>query len=237
VFNHTSGSYVFANPITGSARVVQRGAGTTILSASSSYSGSTIISAGTLALSAASNPIAASGTIDVAAASVLDVSSVTGGFTLASGQTLSGAGTVAGSATAAAGSTVSPAGAALGTLSFGSSLNLLGTLAIDVSGSTTDRAAVSGPLTLDPASIVSFTVGSSLTEPAYVFATYGSLSGTFGTVTSLPTGYSLDYNYLGGNQLALVAVPEPGTLALAAAGCIMGITVATRRKRRGGTAV
>lgn len=233
VFNHSDAAYAFANPITGSTRVVQRGTGKTTLSGSSSYTGATLISAGTLALAAASNSIASSGTIDVAAAAVLDVSTVTGGFVLASAQTLSGAGSVAGGATAAAGSIVSPGGAAIATLTFGSNLNLLGTLAIDVSGTAADVAAVGGPLALDPASTVSFTTGSPLTEPAYVFATYASLVGTFGTVTGLPTGYLLDYNYLGGNQVALVAVPEPGTLALAATGCLIVAARLARRSRRG----
>jgi autotransporter-associated beta strand protein/T5SS/PEP-CTERM-associated repeat protein len=232
VFNHTSGGLTFSNPIGGSTRVVQRGAGTTILSGSTTYTGPTTISGGTLALSAAANNIATSGTIDVAAAAVFDVTSVTGGFVLASGQTLSGAGSVAGGATAAAGSIVSPGGASLNTLAFGSTLSLIGTLAIDVSGTATDLATVGGALTLDPASTVSFTVGSPLTEPAYVFATYASLAGTFGTVSGLPSGYSLDYNYLGGNQVALVAVPEPGTLAIAGmAGCMATVAAISRRSR------
>ena len=230
-FNHTASSHTFANPITGSARVIQAGSGKTILTGSSSYTGATTVSAGTLALAAATNPIASSGTIDVAAAAVLDVASVTGGFALASDQTLTGVGAVVGGVATDAGSTVSPAGAALGGLSFGSSLNLVGILAIDVSGTATDLASVAGPLTLDPASTVIFTVGSPLTEPAYVFATYASLAGTFGTVTSLPTGYSLEYNYLGGNQLALVAVPEPGTLVLAAVGCVAAFTTFRRSRR------
>ncbi|MFM7243094.1 MAG: beta strand repeat-containing protein [Planctomycetaceae bacterium] len=233
VFNHSDAAYSFANPITGSTRVVQRGSGKTTLSGSSSYTGATLVSAGTLALAAASNPIASSGTIDVAAASVLDVSSVTGGFVLASGQTLSGAGLVTGGVTGTAGSIVSPGGAAVNTLTFASTLNLLGTLAIDVSGTTADLAAVGGLLTLDPASTVSFTVGSPLTEPAYVFASYNSLLGTFGNVTGLPTGYALDYNYLGGKQVALVAVPEPGTLILGSTGCLFAAFSLSRRSRRG----
>ncbi len=231
VLDHTDGSYTLASRITGSTRVTQRGAGKTILTGSNSYSGPTTVTAGTLALSAATSNITSSGTIEIADAGALDVSSVTGGFSLASGQTLSGGGAVVGGVTAAAGSIVSPGAAAIDTLSFGSTLSLYGTLAIGMSGSTTDLAAIGGALSIDPASAVSFTVGSALTEPAYVFATYASLAGTFGTVNGLPTGYSLDYNYLGGNQLALVAVPEPGTLAIAAAG-VAALATGVRRRRQ-----
>ena len=230
VFNHSSASHTFANPISGGISVTQQGSGKTVLTGSNSYTGSTTVSSGTLALSAAANNIASSGTISVAAGSVLDVSGVTGGFALASAQTLAGSGSVSGAATAASGATVAPGGAAIGTLSFGSSLSLVGSLAIGLSGSTTDLLAVAGGLTLDPASIVDFSVGSPLTEAAYVFGSYATLAGTFGTVNGLPTGYTVDYNYLSGNQLALVAVPEPSTLGLAVAGMAAAIVAVRRRK-------
>ena len=44
-------------------------------------------------------------------------------------------------------------------------------------------------------------------------ANYTSLTGSFAS-TSLPTGYTLDYDYQGNSQIALVAVPEPGQLLL-----------------------
>jgi len=46
-----------------------------------------------------------------------------------------------------------------------------------------------------------------------VFATYNSLVGTFASVTGTPTNYMVDYAF-GGNSIAIVAVPEPSTLAL-----------------------
>ncbi len=68
------------------------------------------------------------------------------------------------------------------------------------------------------AGVVDFSTLGTLNDTAYVFASYSSLTGTmFAGVSNLPAGYSIDYNYLGGNDIALV-IPEPGTLALLALG-------------------
>lgn len=228
VFSHTSSGYTFANPLSGGLQVQQFPAGRTVLSGSNSYTGSTLVqSGGTLALSAAANNIAAS--TDVAVYGVLDVTGVTGGFVLASGQTLRGNGGVLGGVTTGTGSIVQPQGS--GTLAFGSTLTQAGGLEIFLSGSQSGGIGVTSALTLDPTSAVTFTVGDPLTAPAYVFGSYGSLAGTFGSVTGLPAGYVIDYNYLGGNRMALVAVPEPGTVALALAGLAIS-AVAVRRRRR-----
>ncbi|MGB2092380.1 MAG: autotransporter-associated beta strand repeat-containing protein, partial [Akkermansiaceae bacterium] len=93
--------------------------GDVILSGVNTYTGNTTVSGGTLTLSAADNNIASSAAIDVSAGATLDVSGVTNGFALASGQTLSGAGTVTGDMTIASGSVLSP-GNSPGTLSTGS---------------------------------------------------------------------------------------------------------------------
>ena len=68
---------------------------------------------------------------------------------------------------------------------------------------------------------VDFEVLTALDDPAYIFARYTApLGGSeFATVTDLPDGYRIDYNYLQGNQIALVVVqaadiPEPATMAL-----------------------
>jgi len=70
-----------------------------------------------------------------------------------------------------------------------------------------------------------------------VFAKYASLSGAFSSISGLPSGYSLDYNYLGGNQIALVsgAVPEIDPAAagsvLALVGGALGMLERRRRRR------
>ena len=115
--NQTSGTREYQGRITdgGTATsLVKSGAGTLILDnrsgTASSYTGTTSVSAGTLALqdTATNNAIASSCVIDVASGATLDVSGVTSGFKLASGQTLSGAGSVVGGTTVGAGATLSP---------------------------------------------------------------------------------------------------------------------------------
>jgi autotransporter-associated beta strand protein len=87
--------------------LVKSGDKTLTLGGTSTYSGPTTVAAGTLKLDAAGS-IAASPTIDVASGAVLDVASVTGGFQLAAGQTLKGAGTVSGALTVTSGATLQP---------------------------------------------------------------------------------------------------------------------------------
>jgi autotransporter-associated beta strand protein len=217
-FNHNETNYLFANGMTGGLAVVQEGPGKTILTGTSSYTGNTTILSGTLALQAAINNIASSGTIAVAAGAAFDVSGVTSGFTLASGQTLTGAGTVTGATEIAAGATLAPGTSGLGTLTFTDNLSIFGTLAMELSGTTSDLLDVSGgTLTLGAGSTLDLTSLSSLSGTAHVLASYGSLSGTFSVVSGLPQYYWVDYNYLGGNQIAIV-VPEPSSLALAGIG-------------------
>jgi fibronectin-binding autotransporter adhesin len=77
---------------------------------------------------------------------------------------------------------------------------------------------------------VSFTITGALDDAAYVIATYSGLTGTeFSSVSGLPSGYVIDYNYLGGNQIALVAVPEPGAAALFGAASLAGLLLRRRR--------
>lgn len=227
-FNHNEATYLFSNAMSGSLAVVQEGPGKTILSGTSVYTGDTSILSGTLALQAAANNIASSQTISVASGATFDVAGVTGGFALASSQTLTGAGTVAGATEIASGATLAPGTAGIGTLTFTDNLSILGTLAIELSGTTSDLLDVSGrALTLGVGSTLDLTSLTALSGTGHVLASYGTLSGTFSTINGLPQYYWVDYNYLGGNQIAVV-VPEPSALALAG----IGLAALGRRWRR-----
>lgn len=81
------------------------------------------------------------------------------------------------------------------------------------------------------AGVVDFTVLGPLDDDVYVIASYTSLTGAnFASVSSLPSGYTIDYAYNGGTQIALV-VPEPGTIGLLTGGlCAVLIFGRNRRK-------
>ncbi|MEI7898662.1 MAG: Calx-beta domain-containing protein [bacterium] len=90
------------------------GTGLWMLDNANTYSGLTTVKAGTLALGSGGS-IGNSSGVQVYSGALFDVSVPGSGFTLASGQTLSGNGTVKGSLTAASGSTNAP-GMSIGTL-------------------------------------------------------------------------------------------------------------------------
>ena len=236
VFDHNASSYSFDNVLSGALRVEQKGSGTTTLTAASSYTGKTEVLAGTLALSGASNGIAASPAIEVSSGANLDVTGVTGGFSLGGSQTLAGGGSVAGDVTAPSGSTISPGlNGGTGTLTFINDVTLAGNLAIDVNGSQIDQL-VAAVLLLSPGASLAFTTTAAPSGAALALATYSSLLGTFSSVTGLPAGYSLDYAWQG-NQIALVAnaAPDavPGPLPLAGALVAWRSGRALRRRLRG----
>lgn len=234
VFDHNASSYSFDNVLSGDLRVEQKGSGTTTLTAASSYTGNTQVLAGILALSGASNGIAASPAIEVSSGASLDVSGVSGGFSLGGSQTLAGGGSVTGNVTAPSGSTISPGlNGNTGTLTFLNDVTLAGTLAIDVTGSLIDQLVASA-LQLNRGASLAFTSTGAPSGAALALATYSSLLGSFSSVTGLPAGYSLDYAWQG-NQIALVRNPDavPGPLPLAGVLVAWRSSRALRRRLRG----
>jgi autotransporter-associated beta strand protein len=164
---------------------------------------------------------------------VLNGASTFTGNTQLDAGTLSGTGSLVSSLAVGSGATVYPGLSGSGTFAVAAGSTLAGTLAItvDTTGSgSSNLFGVGGLLDLSAASsTVNFNAIGTLDDPAYVFASYGSLNGTFGTVNNLPTGYAIDYAYLG-NFIALVPVPEPTTYAILS-GAAMALLI--RRRRRG----
>ncbi len=78
--------------------------------------------------------------------------------------------------------------------------------------------------------------GDTLVGAGGTIARYGTLSGAFASITGLPSGgWTIDYNYLGLNQIALISpVPEidPGSLAGVLAVLAGALGLCERRARR-----
>jgi autotransporter-associated beta strand protein len=217
--------------------LTKQGAGLLTLSGYNSYSGSTTITAGTLALINWSS--LASSLIDVQSGATFDVSARRGGFTLDIGKTLKGSGTIVGNliikGNHAPGNspgieTVKGNYSMLGQLN----IELAGTTAgtgydqvlLPLNGSTNYNATLSGTLSLDWTGLS----GSTDTTKLWILEndTTGTLSGAFKNyVNGASLGnhdgrdwflwYGADAatgNTTGGNDVLIASVPEPSTIIM-----------------------
>jgi len=151
--------------------LTKSGSGALTLSAIDTYTGPTVVSAGTLMVN---------GTL-----------SATSSVTAASATTLGGGGTISGPVSVAG--TLAPGTTGTGTLATGS-LTLTGTYACQINGSASDNVTVNGDLDLTGATLT-VTEITPKSQPSYVIATYtGTLTGTF---ASVPSGYTVDYSTAG----------------------------------------
>ncbi len=132
------------------------------------------------------------------------------GTTIVSAGSLGGIGSVAGPLVVGEGATVAP-GASAGTFTAGAT-TISGSYACELDGENGDRLVVNGALDLSATtdSLDLSEPGFGATRPVYIIATYTTLTGDFGaSVSGLPDTYVLHYNYLGGNQIALVRPITP----------------------------
>ena len=199
-FNRSS-DMAFGNVISGTGGVRQTGTGTTTLNGNNTDSGATSVTAGTLLVNVTQTG--------------------TGAVTVSSGATLRASGKMSGAVTITG--TLAPGISRIGMLESGQigatprTTTINGTLQIDTNGSAgtpTDVLNAAGALTLGAASTLDFnSIGTPLTAASYVIASdAGILTGTFGTVTDLPPGYSLVYNFNNGvtsTNIALVKTASP----------------------------
>lgn len=149
VANNAGNIYALSNRLEGPGGFAKIGAGILQLATNNSHNGPTIVSNGTLQLFENAS-IDTSPLIDVKGGAVLDVTrkAGAGGLTLASGQTLQGAGTVAGGVIAGAGTAILP-GTSPGTLSIASNLTLNGAgITMELNGATTEGGGVNDLITV-----------------------------------------------------------------------------------------
>lgn len=231
-----------------SGGLTKKGTGTLALGGANTYTGSTVIEAGILALTGS---ISGSKSVNVKPGAALDVSSLIGGLTLASGQTLQGGGNVVGNVGLAEGAKLSP-GESSGTLTFAGNLDIrlaitpvasasllfeFGTLA------NSDKVVLSsGALTIGTGVLgfddFAFTALGNLSADTYTLFDGNSpivgsldpnaanLTGTFGG--GFTGTLSLADN---GNDLVLMVVPEPCCAAALLAGFASMLGLARFRRR------
>ena len=255
--SNTGANTISGNIVNGSGsnitNLVKSGAGKWVISRNSaaSYTDTTTVSAGTLALAASSgtnNPIANSSKIYVDNGGNLDVSgiSTSGNFRLGSAQTLAGTGDVYGTVTSyTSGSKVMPGDTDTpGTLTLHNNFTLSsGTaLAIESNGSTFSLLSVGGNVTLGGSLALKANFQPALNTPITIVdkTSPGAVSGIFAGLaqgayfhpasgTYASDWYSISYTGGDSNDVTISrhAVPEPGSLSL----LVMSGVAMLRRRR------
>lgn len=198
--------------ISGTGGLTFNGPGRLTLDALNTYSGSTTVAAGTLALVQA-GAVGGSSGISILGGASLDVSGIGGGFSLGTGQSLGGAGSILGNLTFGSGSQL--------VFSQTATLTLSGGTASFFSGTPGSRFGIDD------------LIGLTSSTPE---STYTLLSGAVDTTNLDNVGASNAFNLGGGKSayfqsgsLQVVVVPEPGSVALALLG-LGGAAWALRRR-------
>lgn len=175
------------------------GAGTLTLTNANTYSGSTIVSNGTLLVNNATGSGTGSGSVVVTNATLGGIGSISGAVTINNNGTLApGTNNLAGGILTCAGGLTLGAGV---------------TVAIDCTAATSDRVAITGALTLQGANTVAMTLNDGTVPKEVTLFTFDSVTGdanlTSWTVTGLPSWYAPRVRKSGNS---LVVVSNAGTL-------------------------
>ena len=211
----------FSNGLTIPGGLTKLGAGTLALSNYCSIGGTTTISNGVLALVSAGS-IASSTNINVTSAGTLDVTGLSGGYTMGSPQALSGSGTVKGALTDYYNSAIAPGGSRVaGTLTVNGNLTLGGyggsdALNLDITntpgigGGSNDLVVVNGNLNLNGGTVVNLNFLSGAPGAGiYTILKYtGTLTGdpaAMLTAPSLGTSYNVTFAVSNSSVVMVIA--------------------------------
>jgi hypothetical protein len=120
---------------------------------------------------------------------------------------IKGLGTIEGTPVFAGGATVAP-GFGLGAIAAAGTATLNGTLQIEANGTAHDQLNVYGGLVLGPTSVLNLPAGNVYDgTKSYIIAAYtGTRTGTFGSTSALPAGYTLNYGTGLNSYIRLVPV-------------------------------
>ncbi|HLJ62744.1 MAG TPA: autotransporter domain-containing protein, partial [Stellaceae bacterium] len=191
---------VLTGSIINSGNLTKTGAGTLTLNAVESFTGSTLVTGGTLMVGDAQHQTA----------------SLAGGVTVMSGGTLAGHGVINGLVTNQGG-TVAPGGPTgmLGILTASGGFKQgTGTLAIEIAPAINSELKVTGNATLSGTVMLLPDGGSYVSGKSYaILATTGTLTTSNLTVSGVPKGFTAALTEIGNDQLdvTLTAVKPPST--------------------------
>lgn len=183
--NNDPGNYT--GVISGGFGLAKVGGGTQSLAGVGTYSRTTTVHGGTLALH-----------------NTFGSATGSGGVTMKTGATLVGTGSAGGTATIEAGAFVSPGNAGTGTLTVASA-TLAGIYQCQLGATDCDRFAVTGALTVNSGAEIVISSVAAPTAASYTIATYGSLVGGPPVVTGVPSGYTVDSTTAGSLKLVATA--------------------------------
>lgn len=241
---NASGNFTYNGTIEQNVALTKDGTGNLLLAGANTYRGDTVIEEGTLLLSGS---ISGTKNIDVQAGATFDVTGVAGGYTLLSTQTLKGNGSVNGSVDIDG--TISP-GASPGTLTLTGSADFDtgSTFALEIDSDSSFDKLVANGVTLD--GTVNLTIALNYTPAAFTSylvldnTSASPIGGTTGFFTWIgpegvltegesffvgPQEFSITYaGGTGGNDVVLVAVPEPSTVL----SLLTGVALLGLRRRR-----
>jgi autotransporter-associated beta strand protein len=231
VYGHRgSNSQTLSGNMSGTGAVVQNAGGGLILAGTNTYSGATTITSGKLTVASGGSISSTSG-ISVGAAEFNYNSSTALSQAISfstTGGKLSGNGTITPAVTISTGNTLAP-GNSIGTLSFGTGLTIAGTYSVELgtanataASGLSDRAVVTGDLTLTGSTLTLVNNSGANSQGsagpgAYRIATFtGSRTGTFGTVNNPLSSTLHEVVSYGANEVdlslfRLATATAPGT--------------------------